>query len=155
MKPNNVDYNAPKKNSTAKIGNNLLTKEECPLCHFIFTSGFNPDDKLECPSCKHKFIKNTNKYNGTNNVYYKDGCPAIMSDGRFITYYNPSKELTDMMQRLNNIENPHNFRIFMQNNGNLFMDAERNYFQEKNTCAPNTACSKGWQDYLDNKKVSN
>ncbi|AYV85305.1 MAG: hypothetical protein Satyrvirus10_6 [Satyrvirus sp.] len=148
--------NIPQKN------NNLHNKEECPNCHFIFVSGFSPDGKKKCPSCNHNFIsgqkinhgsgcsicqnrnKDKNISNGSNNVYYSDGCPALMSDGRFMTYHNSSNELTDAMRKLNGFKNSNEFRKFMQNNGNLFMNSEINHIKKQNTCSPNMACSEGW-----------
>ena len=87
-----------------------------------------------------------NQYNGGNNVYFKNGCPALMNDGRFITNYNSSNELTETMRKMNGFKSSNQFRTFMQTNGDLFMAAERNYQVNKNTCAPTTACSEGWYD---------
>ena len=83
---------------------------------------------------------------GSNNVYYPDGCPALMSDGRFITYYNSSNELTETMRKMNGFRSENQFRTFMQTNGDLFMNAERDYLMKNNTCSPQTACSEGWYD---------
>lgn len=143
-------------NTTATQNNNLHIKEECPLCHFVFVRGFSSEGIKQCPSCKQQFKTGqqidhgkgcsicSNRYHGANNIYYNDGCPAIMSDGRFITYYNSTNELTESMRKLNGIQNPNEFRLFMQNNGNLFMNAERNHILKQNTCSPTTACSEGW-----------
>lgn len=124
--------------------NNLYTKEECPICHFVFISGFDSEGVSQCPSCKKKFVSNQKLNKGANNVYSKDGCPALMSDGRFITYHNSTNELTETMRKLNGIKSPNEFRTFMQNNGDKFMNAERNYIVKENTCSPATACSEGW-----------
>lgn len=155
--------------------NNLHTKEECPNCHSSFISGFDPHNQRLCPSCKTKFIAgqkidhgkgcsicsgryqrnslNTGDqgfpsigFKGQNNVYYRDGCPALMSDGRFITYYNSTNELTEAMRKLNGFTSPNQFRTFMQNNGDLFMNSERDYITKENTCSPKIACSEGWYD---------
>lgn len=138
--------------------NNLHTKEECPACHFVFISGFDPNNVRNCPSCKHQFLSGqkinhgegcsicSTKYRGGNNVYYRDGCPALMSDGRFITYYNSTNELTETMRKLNGIKSPNEFRNFMQKNGDLFMNAERNFMERENTCHPKIACSEGWHN---------
>ena len=84
------------------------------------------------------------KYRGGNNVYFRDGCPALMSDGHFITDYNSTNELTNAIQKLNGFKSANQFRTFMQANGDLFMATERQYQINKNTCSPNTACSEGW-----------
>jgi hypothetical protein len=86
------------------------------------------------------------KYAGSSNVYYKDGCPALMNDARFITNYGSSNELTESMRKMNGFKSPNQFRTFMQTNGQKFMDAERNYQIAHNTCTPTTACSEGWYD---------
>jgi hypothetical protein len=84
------------------------------------------------------------QYHGGNNVYFKDGCPALMADGRFITYYNSSNELTEKMRRMNGFQSSNQFRTFMQTNGDLFMATEREYQIKNNTCMPTTACSEGF-----------
>lgn len=91
-----------------------------------------------------KFSYVPNKYHGANNVYFKTGCPAIMNDARFLTNYNSANELTEQMRRVNGFKSANQFRTFMQNNGNLFMNADRNFQLYNNTCAPAVACSEGW-----------
>lgn len=142
--------------SSNVVNNNLYTKEECPNCHFSFVGGFDPQNIRNCPSCKTKFASGQkvnhgvgcsickSRYHGSNNVYYKDGCPAIMSDGRFITNYNSTNELTESMRKLNGFKSANQFRNFMQKNGELFMNKERDYIEKNNTCAPKVACSEGW-----------
>lgn len=152
------------------IRNSMHTKEECPLCHHAFIGGFDPSNHRRCPSCKHKFVSGATidhgngcsictgrnnskpKYKGMSNTHYENGCPALMSDGRFITYYNSSNELTDSMRKLNGFRSPNEFRAFMQKNGKLFMDAERKYLEKENTCKPDTACSQGWYDLWTSKQ---
>lgn len=144
-------------------GRSLHSKEECPRCHFVFVCGYDEDGIRKCPSCRKNFVSGqkidhgtgcvicSNRHRGSNCAYYKDGCPAIMSDGRFITYYNSTNELTEAMRKLNGIENPNEFRLFMQRNGNLFMDSERNHALKENTCYPKTACSEGWYNLWKNQ----
>lgn len=86
------------------------------------------------------------RYRGSNNVYYKDGCPALMNDGRFITYYNSTNELTNQIQKLNGFKSANQFRTFMQTNGSTIMATERLYQIRKNTCMPHVACSQGYYD---------
>ena len=143
--------------------NNLHNKEECPACHFVFISGFDTNGNKQCPSCHHRFISGDkidhgNRCSictdralsrkrfatGASNAHYQDGCPALMSDGRFITYQNSTNELTETMRKLNGIRSPNEFRTFMQNNGDAFTNAERKYIEQENTCLPSTACSEGW-----------
>jgi len=134
---------------------NKPTKCACPLCRFIFIAGGSISNVVNCPACNLKFKRafphsncqgNGKLYGGANNVYFKDDCPALMSDGRFITYYNSSNELTEAMRKMNGFKSANQFRTFMQNNGDLFMASERKYIIDKNTCEPHTACSEGWYD---------
>lgn len=136
--------------------NSLQNKLECPMCHFVFIVGFDPETVKNCPSCKQRFnLGQTidhgagcsiclNRFKGSSNVYYKDGCPAIMSDGRFVTYQNSANELTEAMRKLNGFKNSNEFRNFMQNNGTQFMELERNHIQQESTCNPKSGCSDGW-----------
>lgn len=145
---------------------NLLSKQssfprgqdECPLCHFVFTPNGNVNNIINCPSCHRKFKLGTAidhgkgcavchmRYHGANNVYFRDGCPAIMDDARFITYYNSTNELTEAMRKMNGFKSSNQFRTFMQTNADLFMESEREYQIRENTCAPTVACSEGWYD---------
>ena len=153
-------------NKSATELNNLHTKEECPNCHFIFIAGYQSGKSRQCPTCQFIFISGQNakhnancqicinKQKGTNNAYYRDGCPAIMSDGRFITYRNSTNELTENMRKMNGFTSPNEFRQFMQNNADHFIDAERNYLINQNTCNSNIACSQGWYDLWNNNNGS-
>ena len=86
------------------------------------------------------------RYQGENNVYYKQGCPALMDDSRFITYYNSTNELTNEMQRLNHIQSSNKFRTFMQQHGVQIMNSERKFYHDKFSCTPKVACSQGYYD---------
>lgn len=137
---------------------NFYTKEECPQCHITFVAGYDKDKRRSCPSCQYSFISGQRlnhgngcsicniRYRGDNNVYFREGCPALMSSGKFITYYNSTHELTEAMRRLNGFRSSNQFRTFMLNNGDIFMNAERDYQLRNNTCSPNIACSEGWYD---------
>lgn len=145
---------------------NLHSKEECPNCHSVFTVGFDPSNLRKCPSCNKQFytgqninhgsgcsicLARSNKNNGigahtgSNNIHFREQCPALMSDGRFITYYNSSNELTENLRKMNGIISPNEFRNFMQKHGDQFMKAERDHVVASNTCSPKTSCSEGWQ----------
>lgn len=151
--------------------NQLHTRVECPNCHSTFTAGFDPNNTHNCPNCKSRFQEgqqsnhgpgcsicssrrgqvtcapcSSSMPRGAHNLHFNDGCPAIMSDGRFITNYNSTNELTEQMRNLNGIRNPNEFRNFMQKFGSAFMDAERDHTIRANTCMPQTACSQGWSD---------
>lgn len=94
-------------------------------------------------------------YSGSNNVYFKDGCPALMNDGgRSITYYGSSNELTEKMRKINQISSPNQFRTFMQTNGDLFMNSEREFVDRNNLCKANTACSEGYYNLWERNQGS-
>lgn len=120
----------------------LYTKEKCPYCHFIFIGGYDPDNIRKCPSCERKFV--SGNYEGTNNIHYKNGCPALMSDGRFLTYYNSSHELTEIIRRLQGVCSTNKFRTLMQNNPHIFMEIENSYTKKECPCYPTIGCSEGW-----------
>lgn len=143
--------------------NNLYNKEECPMCHYTFVRGYDATSAIKCPSCKETFVSGQKINHGSdcqvcqsrfgcNNQFYKDGCPPLMSDGRFITYHNSTNELTEAMRKMNKIDSPNAFRNFMQNNGNLFMNAERDHIVKNNSCTPSMACSEGWYNLWENNK---
>lgn len=83
-------------------------------------------------------------YSGLNNIYFKDGCPALMSDGRFLTNYTSANELTEIIKRSNGFTNMNQFRNFMQNSADSIIDVERQLKLKENTCSTNIACSEGW-----------
>lgn len=87
-------------------------------------------------------------YLGIDNMYFKDNCPPIMSDGRFLTYYNSTNELTENIQKMNHITNINRFRNFLQNNGNRFINSEREYLIKNNTCRPMITCSTGYVNFI-------
>lgn len=138
--------------------NSLHSQCQCPGCHYHFIGGYDSNNIQQCPSCRKKFISKQNfsqcpvghgqnsnsSYLGGSNAFYKDGCPAIMSDGRFITNYNSTNELTEGIRKMNGIKNSNEFRQFLQNNGNAIINAERNYYKANNKCRPTTSCSEGW-----------
>ncbi|BCS83053.1 Zn-finger domain-containing protein [Cotonvirus japonicus] len=155
-------------NSQNLIKNNsLYTKQKCPKCQLSFMHGFDDSIWRKCPACKNIFNHDlsrdvTNSCLGNNcgsrNTFYGDNYllkgshkntnagPALMSDGRFITNYNSSNELTETMRKLNGVRNPNEFRNFMQKHGNKLIDAERKHIHNKNISHPNIACSEGWYD---------
>lgn len=130
------------------IGNSLYTKEKCPKCRSIYIAGFEQNGNRCCPLCGYNYFKNINNNsisnNGCNNIHYFDGCPAIMSDGRFITYFPSSRELTDTMMKIYDIKDPNDFRKFMQKNADQLMNRERYYLLKNNICHPTIGCSQGW-----------
>ncbi len=99
---------------------------------------------------KNNFLQNKSPYSGLNNIYFKDGCPALMSDGRFLTNYISTNELTEIMRRKNGFINMNEFRNFMQNNAESIINAERQLNLKENSCLTNIACSEGWYNLWTN-----
>lgn len=71
--------------------------------------------------------------------------PITMSDGRFVTRYRSTNELTNDLQQLNNIPSNNRFREFLQSNALKIMKAEREEY-ERNYNIP-VACSQGFYDF--------
>lgn len=85
-------------------------------------------------------------YSGSSNTNFEDGCPARMSDGRFLASNYSSNDITDQIKRLNGITNTNELRTFLQNNANAIINSEREHLLRENTCNPQSGCSKGWYD---------
>jgi hypothetical protein len=101
-----------------------------------------PDFRPFNPDTFNPQYKPDMKDSGSNPVY--KNCPAIMEDGRFITYYNSTNELTHHIQELNGIKSSNQFRTFLQKNADIVMNKEREYINKKYSCRPNIACSEGY-----------
>ena len=76
-----------------------------------------------------------------DNRYFKYGCPALMSDGRFITNYVDSDVINQFIRHTNNITSSNDFRQFLQKNGDAIINQERALLIKKNTCAVNGKCA--------------
>jgi hypothetical protein len=81
----------------------------------------------------------------SNNIFHKDGCPPIMTDGRFLTNFIPASEITDEIKRINGINNSNEFRRFLQDNSLKLINAEKQYLYQNNLCHPSFACCEGWR----------
>lgn len=89
---------------------------------------------------------NRRLHSGLNNVYHKENYPAFMNDGRFITNYGSTHELTETMRRSNGFQNHNEFRRYMQENAEDFINADRNRVAVENDIRlPDVACSEGWR----------
>lgn len=147
----------------------LYNKCQCPHCNFIFVAGYTNTGNVKCPTCKQSFnnMKETgctgdscpaqdspttlalpyqSNYTGSNNMYYKIGCPALMSDGRFITYHGSTNELTDALRKKYNFTNSNDFRTFFLTNADKMINDERRDLINKNTCKSKIGCSQGWNE---------
>lgn len=131
---------------------NIPPISTCPLCKSKHVTN-RIDGLVDCKSCKKIFIKDYNKNptaTGSNNVYYDQGLPALMSDGRFITNYKSSREITDDMIRKYKLKNSTDARKFLQKNGRSIIksDLDTNWFDYN----PKISCSQGWSNYITNGK---
>jgi len=77
-----------------------------------------------------------------DNRYYKYGCPALMSDGRFLTSYVDSDVLNQYIRHVNKLKSSNDFRIFLQKNGNTIINRERALLIKNNTCSVHGKCTK-------------
>lgn len=76
-----------------------------------------------------------------DNRYYKFGCPALMSDGRFLTSYVDSDVMNQYIRHANKIKSSNDFRNFLQKNGEDIMNKEKKFLEKKNTCSVNGKCA--------------
>ncbi len=75
-----------------------------------------------------------------DNRYYKNSCPALMQDGRFITNFIPKRSFEQFIRNVNNINTSAEYRQFLQNNGETIMNKEREHIEKTNTCGVNGMC---------------
>ena len=52
-----------------------------------------------------------------DNRYWSQGCPPLMSDGKFITNHVRGKVFDQYIRNMNDITGTHEFRNFLQNRG--------------------------------------
>ncbi len=76
-----------------------------------------------------------------DNRYHKQGCPPLMSDGRFVTSYVDSGILNQFIRHVNEIGSAQDFKNFLTNNAEEIMNKERKFITNKNTCDVNGKCS--------------
>ena len=75
-----------------------------------------------------------------DNRYWSYGCPPLMQDARFITNYARMNEFDQFIKTINEIKSGHEYRHFLQSNGDSIMNRERAYLEKNNTCAVNGVC---------------
>ncbi len=86
------------------------------------------------------------RYSGTDNTYFSTGCPAKMSDGRFLTNHMSANDQTEEMRIKSGIKNNTQHRLFLQQNGLQIMNSQYNNLFQQNTCDSGIACSRGYYD---------
>ena len=169
------DFRQMSKRSPYKLNAGVAEDRNCPRCNLIMTDNqcgtcapriygrdeFQVPEQLGlAPHLDQGFNKDTRELKrmrlamGANNVYFNDGCPALMEDGRFLTNWRSSSEVTNEMGIFNNLQNSNEVRAFLQNNGLNLMREQRAYLAQTNSCTPGTACSEGYYDLWNNRKGS-
>jgi len=87
-----------------------------------------------------------------DNRYFSLGCPALMQDGRFLTNYTRFNVVDQFVKKMNEINSAQTYRQFLQKNGDDFLNKERAYLVQNNTCSVNGQClpisGKGKQNVL-------
>ena len=76
-----------------------------------------------------------------DNRYWSHGCPALMQDGRFITNYVRSNVFDQFVRNVNEIQSSHEYRLFLQQNGDSILNKERAYLVKNNSCNINGKCA--------------
>ena len=77
-----------------------------------------------------------------DNRYYNYKCPPLMQDARFITNYMRTRVFEQKIRDVNKIESAHDYKVFLQTNGETIMNRERAYLESTNTCSVNGECVK-------------
>lgn len=62
-------------------------------------------------------------------------CPALMSDGRFVTDYRPSCYVNDLILKQNGINNSYDYKHFLMNNASKLQKINSDFYEHKNRCS--------------------
>jgi hypothetical protein len=63
-----------------------------------------------------------------------------MNDGRFISSYVRSSVFDQYVRNMNKLESSHEYRHFLQNNGNKILNNMKAFLHETQTCSVNGRC---------------
>ena len=61
-------------------------------------------------------------------------CPAIMSDGRFMTNYTSTQKMVANIKQMNNITDENEFRAFLQKNGSGLIEKQKKFLLQSKMC---------------------
>jgi len=75
-----------------------------------------------------------------DNRYFKNGCPPLMQDAKFITNYTRSRIVDQFVRNVNKIESAQDYKHFLQKNGDTIMNRERAHIENMNTCKVQGKC---------------
>lgn len=70
-------------------------------------------------------------------------CPALMSDRRIFRNYFDNDVFNQTIRLMNKIEDNHDYRLFLQKNGDEILNREREHVLKSNTCNVDGKCK--WQ----------
>lgn len=84
-----------------------------------------------------------------DNRYFANGCPPLMSDGRFITNYTNNSVMNQYVRNMNNLNSTHDYRVFIQENAETIMNNERKFNEDNNMCS--TDCSTKVANVIENE----
>jgi hypothetical protein len=76
----------------------------------------------------------------SDNRYFEYGCPPLMNDGRFISNYVRSSTFDQYIRLSNNINSSHDYRRFIQNNGQQIINNMKAFYHENNICGVEGKC---------------
>jgi hypothetical protein len=75
-----------------------------------------------------------------DNRYFKNGCPPLMQDSRFITNYMESRVFEQFIRNVNKIDSAQDYKKFLQTHGDTIMNRERAYIESQSTCSVHGKC---------------
>jgi hypothetical protein len=72
----------------------------------------------------------------SNNKFGKcSKCPAFMDDSRLFTNYLPNSKLNTYVNKINNITDNDQYRIFLQKNASKIMENEKKFIEDNKKCS--------------------
>ena len=75
-----------------------------------------------------------------DNRYYNYSCPPLMNDGRFISNYTRSSTFDQYIRHQNKINSAHEYKHYLQNNGDKIINNIKAYLHQNNTCYVGGKC---------------
>jgi len=61
-------------------------------------------------------------------------CPALMNDARLFTNYNLNSKLNSSVKKINKFDDEHQYRSYLQNNGDNIRKSEMSYLESNGRC---------------------
>lgn len=70
----------------------------------------------------------------SNNIHYKNNCPALMADSRIFTNYMSQNNIVSYISKINCLQNNLELKNFLQNNSKTIIKNEINYNLAEKRC---------------------